>query len=58
MKVRDLIAYLQKCKQSDEISIASDAEGNRYHELGLLQPETSQSGKNVLTIYPDHKETK
>lgn len=57
MKVKELIAHLQKFEQEDEILISGDPEGNDYRTIEGVYRHTQDSEavenpKDYIVIYP------
>ena len=54
MKVKELIAELNKCKQEDEIILSSDEEGNSFSTLDAKSID-SDYAKNSVVLFPWHE---
>ena len=55
MKVKDLIKELSKLDENLDVCMSSDAEGNNFSFIDLVQSNgETNMGKKIVTLFPEH----
>ena len=55
MTVRTLMKALGALNPDEIVMLASDEEGNSYHDIGRIEQEWNKERGGVTTIYPEHE---